>query len=136
QVLGELAGGALGGLERDIPCKALRPYHVDGALADIVALHEAVIVEMRQFAFAQDAARLPYRLESLDLLDPDIEETDGRPRTVEQRARHGAAHGGKVDKVAGIRADGGAEVEHDRFAFQGRPERGNRRPLDAGHGLE
>ena len=38
--------------------------------------------------------------------------------------------------MPGIGADRGAEIEHDRFALQRRPDRGNRRTLDPGHGPE
>ena len=51
-------------------------------------------------------------------------------------ARHRAAHHRHVDQVLGVGADRGAEVEHDRFAAQRRPERGDRRPLDPGHRLQ
>ena len=54
----------------------------------------------------------------------------------EQDARGGGAHHGQIDEMVGIGADRGADVEHDRFAAQGRPQRRDRRPLDARQGLE
>ena len=38
--------------------------------------------------------------------------------------------------MLGVRADRSADVEHDQFAAQGRPQRGDRRPLDSGQRLE
>ena len=55
----DLAGRALGGLERDIAGKALGDDHVDRALADVVALDEAVVGEARAAGVGQDVARLP-----------------------------------------------------------------------------
>ena len=55
----DLLGGALGGLQRDVAGEAFGDHDVDGALADVVAFDEAVIVEVRQIAFAQDAGRPP-----------------------------------------------------------------------------
>ena len=110
----ELARGPLGGLERDIAGEALGNDDVDRALADIVAFDKAVIVEMRELTFAQDAAGLAHRFEALDLLDPDIEQADGRPLDVEQHARHGAAHGGEIDQMRLVGADRGSDVEHHR----------------------
>ena len=50
QIGGDLPGGALGGLERDVAGEALGHHHVDRALADVVALDEAVIVEVGKSA--------------------------------------------------------------------------------------
>ncbi len=85
-------------------------------------------------AGAQDLAGLAHLLESLHLLDADIEEPDRRPVETEQHARHGAAHGGEIDEMPGVGADRGAEIEHDRAAPQRRPDRRDRRALDPGHG--
>ena len=114
--LAELAGGALGRLERDIAGKAFGHHHVDRPLADVVALDEAGIFDLRPLTFAQDAAGLAHLFEPLDLLDADIEQPDRRPLEAEQHPRHGAAHGREVDEMRGVGADRGAEVEHDRFA--------------------
>ena len=62
QIVGELARGALGGLERDVAGKAFGHHHVDLALADVVALDEADIVDCGSWLFAQDAAGLAHRL--------------------------------------------------------------------------
>src|SRR5271166_1182335 len=51
--LAELARRALGSLERDIAGKALRHNHIHRSLADIIAFHEAEIIELRPFALAQ-----------------------------------------------------------------------------------
>ena len=59
QILADLLGRAFGGLQRDIAGEALGDDDVDRALADIVALDEAVIVEMGQSRLAQHAARRP-----------------------------------------------------------------------------
>ena len=60
QILRELARGAFRGLERDIAGEAFGHHHVDRALADIVAFDEAVIVEMREMAIAQNAPGLAH----------------------------------------------------------------------------
>ena len=103
---------------------------------DIVAFDEADIVEIGQRLFAQYAAGLAHLFETLHLLDADIEEPHGRPRDAEQNARHGRAHHGEIDEMLGVGADRGADIEHDEFPAQRRPERGDRRPLDPGERLE
>ena len=76
---------ALRRLQRDVAGKALGDRDVDGALAEVVALDEAVIVEARVVQLAQDAPRLAHLLDALDLLDPDVEQPDAsgarRPKT-------------------------------------------------------
>ena len=57
QILADLLGGALGRLQRDVAGEALDHDHVDLALADLVALDEAVVVE-RQLELPS-AARAP-----------------------------------------------------------------------------
>ena len=116
EVVGELPRGALRGLERDIAGKAFGHHDVGLALADIVAFDEADIFDVRRRLFAQDAAGLAHGFESLDLLDADVEQADGRPVEIEQHARHGAAHHRHVDQMLGVGADRGAEIEHDAFA--------------------
>ena len=100
-----------------LPAEALAHHHVDGSLADVVALDEAHIVEERQARFAQDAPGLAHRLLALHFLDADIEQADGRALEIEQHARHRAAHHGKIDQMLGVRADRGADIEHDRVAL-------------------
>src|SRR6185436_16387505 len=77
--LAELAGGALRRLERDISRKSFGHHHVHRPLADIAALDEAEILELRPLTGAQDLPRLADLLEPLHLLHTDIEEPDRRP---------------------------------------------------------
>ena len=121
QILADLPGGAFGRLQRDIAGKALDDHDVDDALADLVALDEAAIFE-RQVGALQPGVRLTHFLDALDLLDADIEQADGRPLDVEQRSCHGRAHEREIAELAGAGADVGADVEHDAFGFDGRPQ--------------
>ncbi len=114
EILADLAGCAFGGLERDVAGKALGDDDVDLALADIIALDKALIVEFRKTLFAKDAAGLAHVFETLDLLDADIEEADGRAIDAEQNARRRRAHDRKINQMSGIGADRGADIEHDR----------------------
>ena len=82
------------------------------------------------------AAGFAHRLEAFGFFDADIEEAYGRTIMAEQDARGGGAHHGQIDEVVGIGADRGADVEHHGFAAQGRPQRRDRRPLDARQRLE
>ena len=136
QIFADLAGGALGGLQRDVAGKALGHDHVDRAFADVVALDEAAIVERFQIGFAQKEPGLLDLLLALDLLDPDIEQPDRRPLRAEHGSRHGGAENGEVDQLLGIGADRGADIEHHAFAAHGRPQCRNRRPVDIGHGAQ
>src|SRR5262245_62348602 len=102
--VGDLARGALGGLERDIAGKTFGHHHIHGSLANVVALDEANILELRELPRATHLAGLAYLLAPFGLLHPDIEQPDGRPIEPEYHSRHGAAHGGEVDEVAGIGA--------------------------------
>ena len=136
QIVADLPGGALGGLERDVAGEAFGDHHVDRALADVVAFDEADDIRDRAGPLAQDPAGFAHLLVALHLLDTDIEKPDGRALEAEQHARHGAAHDGEIDEMLGIGADRGADVEHDQFAAQRRPQRRDRRPLDARQRLE
>ena len=127
-----MARGAFGGLQRDIAGKAFGDDDIDLAAADIVAFDKPLIIEIGKLLLAQDAAGLAHRLKTLCLFDADIEQADRRTLDAEQDARHRRAHHREIDEVLGIGADRGAQIEHDRFAPQRRPERGDRRPLDAG----
>ena len=122
--------------ERDIAGESFGNDHVYRAFADIVAFHEAVIVEMREIALAQDAAGLAHLLQPLYFLDADIEQANGWPLDIEQHARHSAAHGGEIDQVHFVGADRGPDIEHDRLAFDRRPKRCDRRTFDALDHLE
>ncbi len=101
-------------------------------LADAVALDEADIFELRQVHRAQQLGGLADFLAALDFLDADIEQADGRPFEIEQHARHGAAHHRQRHQMMRVAADGGAEIEHHRIAARGRPDRRERRTVDAG----
>ena len=106
QIAGDLPRRALRRLQRDVAGEALGDHHVDRALADIVALDEAEIVEIaagRPRAACWPASR--DLLQALDLLDADVEQADGRPLDVEERARHGRAHHGEVEQLLGVGAD-------------------------------
>ena len=70
-----LLGRALGRLQRDIAGKAVDHDHVDDALADLVALDEAAIVD-RQVGLLEPGVRLAHLLDALDLLDADVEQAD------------------------------------------------------------
>ena len=54
----------------------------------------------------------------------------------EHDSRHRRAHHRKIDEMLRIGADGRADVEHDRFAAQRRPDRRDRRPLDRRHRVQ
>jgi hypothetical protein len=136
EVLAELARSPLGGLERDIAGKPLGHHYVHRSLADIVALDEAGIFELRPLAGAQHLARLADCLKAFHLLNPDVEEAHGRPVESEQHRGHGAAHHREFDKMPGVGADRGAQIEHDRFPLERRPESGDCRSIDAGHGSQ
>ena len=122
QIGGDLPCRPFSGLQRDIAREALRDHHVDRAETDIVSLDEADIIEIGEVGVAQHAARLADRLESLDLLDADIEEADEGLVDVEDDARHRGAHHGKVRQMLGIRADSRADVEHDALAARIGPD--------------
>ena len=69
---------------------------------------------------------------TLDFLDPNVEQADGRPVQIEQHARHGAAHHRQCHEMLRVAADGGAEVEHNGITARGRPYRSKRRTVDPG----
>src|SRR6202035_1009051 len=96
EIFADLACRAFRGFQRDVAGKSFRHHYVGDALADAVAFDEADIVEMRKLRFAQDASGVTDLLETLDLLDPDIEQPDHRSVEIEHDACHGAAHDGKI----------------------------------------
>ena len=67
---------------------------------------------------------------------PTFRSADGRAIEAEDGARHRRAHHREVDQHLGVGADRRADVEHDALAAQRRPDRGDRRPLDAGQRLQ
>ena len=73
EILADLPGGAFRRLQGDVAGKALDDDDVDHALADLVALDEAAIVE-RQLGALQPGVRLAHLLGALDLLDADVEQ--------------------------------------------------------------
>ena len=97
---------------------------------------KSYIIEIGQLLLTQNAARFADRFQAFDFFDADIEQTHGRPRNAEQDARGRGSHHGEIDQVFGIRADRGADVEHDQFAAQGRPQRRDRGPVDPRQHLE
>ena len=136
EVFANLARRALGGFQRDIAGKALGHDDVDRALADVVALDKAEILEAGQFFVAQHAAGFAHLFEAFRFLDADIEKADARPFDAEQDARGRGTHHRQIDEMLGVGADRGADIEHDRLPAQGRPQRRDRRPLDARQCLE
>ena len=77
QVGADLPGGAFRRLQRDVAGKALDDHDVDDALADLVALDEAAIVERQaELGLLQPGVRLLDLLVALDLLDADVEQAD------------------------------------------------------------
>src|SRR4029078_2671569 len=109
QIRCELMRRPLRGLQRNVACKPFSDHDVHRTLADIVALDEAMVVEMRELALAQNAPSFAHLLQSFDFLDTDIQQTNGRPLDVEQYPRHRAAHGGKIDEMRFIGADRSAD---------------------------
>src|SRR3984885_884472 len=65
-VLAELLGGSFGGFQRDIAGEAFDYDHIDRALAQIVALDETVVAEVRQFSFPERAAGGLHLFDALD----------------------------------------------------------------------
>ena len=131
QIFGDLPRGALGRLQRDIAAEAFGDNDVGSALADAVAFDKADEVELRQVGGAQQFGRLADFLAALHFLDADIEQADGRALQVEQRAGHRRAHHGQRLQMVRVAADRGAEIEHHRVAACGRPDRRQRRAVDA-----
>ena len=133
QKIRHLARGAFGGLQRDVAAETFRHDHVSRARADPVALDEADIVEFGQVHRTELFRRLANLFAALDLLNPDIEQADGRTLQAEQHARHRAAHDCERHQMMRITADAGAEIEYDGIAARRRPYTGNGRPVDPRH---
>src|SRR5689334_25246076 len=114
---------ALGRLQGNVAGKAFGDNHVHRPLAYVVAFDKAVIVEMRELAFAQDAPRLSDLLEPFDFLYADVEKTNGRTFDVKQHARHRAAHRREIDEVRFVGADRSANIKDDGLTLQRRPQR-------------
>src|SRR6185437_8403292 len=129
-VFADLSGGPFRSLERDIAGKAFGNDNIHLAAADIIALDEADVVEIGPLRLAKYPAGFAHLLDSLDFLDPDVEQPDARPGDTEQNARRGGAHDREIGEVLRIGTDRGADVEHDGLAAHRRPDRRNGRPLD------
>src|SRR5262249_16377616 len=134
--LGELTRRALRRLDRDVAGKPFRHDHVDHALADLAPLDETDVFEIRQTCLAQNAAGVAHLLQSLDLLDADIQQRDLGAFMLENDSRQRAAHHGQVDDVLRIGTDGSPYIQYDRLTSEGRPESGDRWALKSRHGLE
>ena len=139
----DLLSRSFRGLQGDVAGISVGHDDVDDTLADIVSLDEAVIANGKRCLF-QYRGGFSDLVEPLDLLDPDIEQPDGGRFEAEQRARHGRAHQCELDELTGVGPHIGADIEHDALGLDRRPDRGNRRAIDAferlqaelGHGHE
>ncbi len=115
-----------------LPEEALGHHDVDRALADVVALDESGVGEARHRRLPHDLAGGLHLLDALYLLDADIQQADGRTLDIEDDAGERRAHDRDIDQPLVVRADGRADVEHDGFAPERRPEaRDRRRSIDA-----
>jgi hypothetical protein len=135
QIGRQLPGRPFGSLERDIAGEPLGHHHIDGALAEVVAFDEADILD-RQLEFPQLPSGFLDLFDSLDLLDPDIEQAHGRSLDSEQTTRQCLAHDGEVHQLIGIRPDRRPDIEHDALAPERGPDGGDGRPVDPRHGVE
>ena len=136
EVVADLLGGALGGLERDVAGKTFGHHDIDGAASQIVAFDEAVVGETRQMRLAQDARGGFDLFDALDFLDADIEQPHGRALEIEHDMRHRRAHDRQHDQMLRIGADGRADIEHDGLALHRRPQAGDGGPVDLRHGAQ
>src|SRR5262249_56521282 len=84
QEIRDLPRGSLGSLQRDVTAIALRHDDVGSAPADAVALDETDVFKLREVHRTQQFRRLANFLMSLHLLNPDVEQSHGRPLAVEQ----------------------------------------------------
>src|SRR6476646_5088462 len=98
-------GRAFCSFQRNVTGKAFGDNDINNALAYVIAFDETMIVEMRELAFAQDAASIAYLLESFDFLDSDVEQTDGRALDIEQHPSHRTSHRGEIHQMRFIRTD-------------------------------
>ena len=135
--VGDEAGGALRGLQRDVAGETVAHDHVVIAARELVALDEAGEGE-RQAAhlslggLTQDLRGVANLARALLVLAADVEQADARPLQLEDDACIGGAHDRELDEVARIALGIGAEVEHDDVVVaQRRQRRGERRSVDA-----
>ena len=67
---------------------------------------------------------------------PTLSSPTRRAVEIEDDAGHGRAHHREIDEMARIGADRRADIEHDALAAHGRPQAGDRRPVDLRHRLQ
>src|SRR5262249_16312898 len=136
QIGSELMSGAFSRFERDIASEALCDNNIDGTFADIISLDKAVVVEVWELSFAQDAAGFAHLLQSFYFFDSNVEKPDSRKFNMEWQGGHGTAHGREINEMRLVCTDRSAHIEHYRFTLERRPQCGNRRALDAFYHLE
>src|SRR5512144_2485381 len=97
KIFADLLSGSLGGLQGDVAGEAVGDHHVGGAMTDIVAFDKATEFDGQRRVLQRGVGGLDL-IQSLDLLDADIEEADGRPLHAEQSPRHGRSHQRELDE--------------------------------------
>ena len=124
---------ALGGLQRHVAGEAVGDDHVHRALGDVVALHEAAVVEVevappRSRRWASRTSSWPFMSSEPTLSMPTLGRLPA-PSAPCDGAVEGLAHDGELDQLRGVAVDVGAHVEHGGDAAQRRPAGHDRRPL-------
>src|SRR6202047_3350061 len=99
QIFRYLIGRAFRGLQGDIAGEAFGDHDIDRSLANVVALDEAPVVEIWQTGLAQQAGGGLDLVDALDFLDPDIQQTHGRPVDGKDDPGHRGAHDRKTDTI-------------------------------------
>ena len=136
--IGDETRGAFGGLQSDIPRKAVGDDDIDAPARQLVALGKAVELEREIVRrLAQQRGGFLELAGALQFLGPDVEQFDPRPRRAEHGPRISRAHHRELDEVLRVALGIGAEVEHDHVLVAERgQQRGERRAVDPGHGPE
>src|SRR5438270_11440551 len=106
----------LHGLERDVAGEAVGDDDVDVAGEDVVAFHEAHVVEPA--AREQGLGRL-HQLVSLHVLLADVEKTDARVRHAVHVAGDDGSHGGELAQLLRSRRGVGAQIQHVGVSVRG-----------------
>ncbi len=114
--IGDQAGDALHGLQGDVAREAVGHHDVDPAREDVIAFHEAHVV---QPAAREQRVRRLHHLVSLHVLLADVEETDAWRRETVHVAGDDGAHGGELAQLLGCRLGVGAQIEHVRVTVRG-----------------
>ena len=135
QIFADLLSRSLSRLQGDVAGEAVGDHDIDRAPAHVVAFDETHITNGKR-RILENGGRLLDFVETLDLLDADIEEPDRRLLHAEQRPRHGRAHQRKLDQLARVGTDIGADIEHNALALDGGPDGGNGGAVDAGDRLQ